>query len=258
MPDARNKELLIMMGKLLAVFRKPGAAKDVTVQDRLAAALAPPPSVARVPAIFADHLPRPRVIFGFDATASRESAWKHTSVPLTDALLAALVGQLEVALAVHSGNRVTTFTRYTSDAGALRDIAASVRCVAGETRMLDIFEQGLVTENLKVIIYVGDAFEESIQRARKIATSLKARGTKTIILHDTNSLQCSGADVFAMMANITGGAVLPFDASALPKLKELMAAIAVLAVGGTEMLAAQKETMPAARLLLQHLKGEKS
>jgi hypothetical protein len=57
------------------------------------------------------------------------------------------------------------------------------------------------------------------------------------------------------MTALTAGALLPFDASALPKLRDLFAAVAVLAVGDVTMLAAKQETMPAARLLLSHLKG---
>src|ERR1700678_1894931 len=58
---------------------------------------------------------RPRLIFGFDATASREPAW-DTAREVTDALFGALPGALDVALAVHGGSRLHTFTAFTANA----------------------------------------------------------------------------------------------------------------------------------------------
>ena len=58
---------------------------------------------------------RPRLIFGFDATASREPAWA-TARTVTDALVQALPGELDVALAVHGGSMLHTFTGFTADA----------------------------------------------------------------------------------------------------------------------------------------------
>ena len=68
---------------------------------------------------------RPRLVFAVDATASREPAWKAAR-QVTDALVKALPGELDVALAVHGGSRVHTFTAFTSDAATLRDRAAGV------------------------------------------------------------------------------------------------------------------------------------
>jgi hypothetical protein len=247
---------------VLTIFRKTENPKaEDAPGSRLARVLhappvrrAPPPAPVlietRAPPA---NLPRAKLVFGFDATSSRQDAW-NTSTALTDAVLAALPGQLDVALAVHGGNRVHTFTSFTSDAGKLRDIAAGVTCKAGETRLLDILARVLNTGGVGTVVYVGDMLEESHRQARNVAVALAARGTRLIILHDTVAGDLSAADIFAAMAHHTGGAVLPFDASALPKLREMLAAVAVLAVGGTDLLKAKQETMPAARLLLQHLK----
>lgn len=248
---------------MLAIFRKREVAKaDEAASSNLAAVLygpvarIAPPVVATKPPPKAPDLPRARLVFAFDATSSRESAWA-TSTALTDALLAALPGQLDVALAVHGGNKLHTFTRFESDAGRLRDRAAGVRCKAGYTRLLDILARVLETEGVGTVVYVGDVFEESEAHARKLAALMGSRNIRLIILHDRTSRDFGGAEVFADMAARTGGAVLPFDASALPRLRELLSAVAVLAVGGTELLAARQEAVPAARLLLEHLKEAK-
>src|SRR6478672_1387614 len=83
---------------------------------------------AEPPALLGDP-PRPRLIFAVDATASREPAWAAAR-QVTDALVKAMPGGLDVALAVHGGSRVHTFTGFTDDARTLRDRAAGVDCIA--------------------------------------------------------------------------------------------------------------------------------
>jgi len=249
---------------MLSIFRKREVEKaDDPASNKLAAVLygpgarVTPPAVAAKPVPVVADLPRAKLVFGFDGTASREAAWA-TSAALTDALLAALPGQLDVALAVHGGNKLHTFTRFERDAGKLRDRAAGVRCKAGYTRLLDILMPVLESEGVGTVVYVGDVFEESDAHARKLAALMGKRNIRPIVLHDTPFVDIeAGTGIFAEMASLTGGCVLPFNASALPRLRELLSAVAVLAVGGTEMLTAKQETMPAARLLLEHLKGGK-
>ena len=108
----------------------------------------------------ADTPHRPRLIFGFDATASREPAWA-TARKVTDALVRALPGELDVALAVHGGGLLHTFTDFTSDPDTLRDRAAGIRCIAGQTRLLPILSRCLREPGVRVVTYIGDVFEES-------------------------------------------------------------------------------------------------
>jgi len=63
---------------------------------------------------------RARLVFAVDGTASRSAAW-DTARKVTDTLFQALPGQLDVALAVHGGSRVHTFTDFVSDPNVLRD-----------------------------------------------------------------------------------------------------------------------------------------
>ena len=64
------------------------------------------------------------------------------------------------------------------------------------------------------------------------------------------------AEVFLDLARRTGGCVLPFDASAPDRLRELLAAVAVYAVGGTDLLERKRGDLPGAALLLQHLRRD--
>jgi hypothetical protein len=196
---------------------------------------------------------RPRLVFAVDATASREPAWEAAR-QVTDALVKALPGALDVALAVHGGSRVHTFTGFTADAAALRDRAAGVTCQAGLTRLLPILSASLKQSSVRVIVYIGDVFEESLTHGRRLADSLGAQGTKLIVLHDTADASARrDAEVFWDLAKRTGGCVLPFDAGAPGRLRNILSAVAVYAVGGEKLLREQRHALPGAVALLEHL-----
>jgi hypothetical protein len=196
---------------------------------------------------------RPRLIFAVDATASREPAWAAAR-QVTDALVKALPGELDVALAVHGGSRVHTFTAFTSDATTLRDRAAGVRCEAGMTRLLPILATSLKQQSVRVIIYIGDVFEESQAHGRRLADSLGAQGTRLIVLHDTADPSARrDAEIFWDLAKRTGGCVLPFDAGASGRLRDILSAVAVYAVGGEKLLRERRHELAGAVALLEHL-----
>ncbi len=197
---------------------------------------------------------RPRLIFGFDATASREPAWA-TARTVTDALVKALPGELDVALAVHGGSMLHTFTEFTADPSRLRDRAAGISCIAGFTRLLPILSRALSNRGVRVVTYIGDVFEESPVRGRKLADAMGLKGIKLFVLHDTVDWNARrDAEMFLDLARRTGGCVLPFDANAPARLRELLAAVAVYAVGGAEMLEARRDNLPGAELLLEYLR----
>ncbi len=196
---------------------------------------------------------RPRLIFAVDATASREPAW-HIARQVTDSLFGALPGALDVALAVHGGSHLHTFTAFTANPGALRDRAAGIACLSGRTRLLPILSRALSNPGVRVVVYIGDVFEESPDRARTLADTMGTRGIRLIILHDTLDWLARGdAELFQDIARRTGGCVLPFDANAPQRLRDLLAAVAVYAVGGTELLQEKRRELPGAALLLSHL-----
>ncbi len=161
---------------------------------------------------------RPRLVFAVDATASREPAWAAAR-EVTDALVKALPGELDgVALAVHGGSRVHTFTAFTSDPRTLRDLAAGVDCQAGMTKLLPILAASLKRQaTVRVVVYIGDVFEErNLPQGRHLADQMGVQGIKLIVLHDTADRSARrDAEIFWDLAKRTGGCVLPFDATAL-------------------------------------------
>jgi hypothetical protein len=198
----------------------------------------------------------PRLVFAVDATASREPAWAAAK-QVTDALVKALPGELDVALAVHGGSRVHTFTAFTDDANTLRDRAAGVTCQAGLTRLLPILATVVKRPAVRVVVYIGDVFEESMHQGRRLADAMGTHGTKLIVLHDTSDPAARrDAEVFWDLVKRTGGCVLPFDASAPDLLRELLSAVAVYAVGGEKLLRERRHELPGAVALLEQLGRE--
>jgi hypothetical protein len=218
-----------------------------------AAAAALPTSSHAEPPVEAGAPGGPRLIFAVDATASREPAWA-VARRVTDTLVKALPGELDVALAVHGGSRVHTFTPFTKNAVTLRDRAAGVSCQAGLTRLLPILSASLKHQGVRVVVYIGDVFEESLTQGRRIADSMGAQGTKLIVLHDTaDPASRRDAEVFWDLAKRTGGCVLPFNADASGRLRDVLSAVAVYAVGGEKLLRERRHDLPGAVALLEHL-----
>lgn len=207
---------------------------------------AEPPDESGVPT-------RPRLVFAVDASASREPAWEAAR-RATDALVKALPGELDVALAVHGGSRVHTFTAFTDDIAPLRDRAAGITCQAGLTRLLPIMSAALRRPAVRVLVYVGDVFEESLVQGRRLADEMEAKGIKLIVLHDTaDPSACRDAEVFWDLTKRTGGCVLPFEANASGRLRDILSAVAVYAVGGEKLLRERRQDLPGAMALLENL-----
>lgn len=196
---------------------------------------------------------RPRLVFGVDATASRQPAWEQAKVA-TDGLFTALPGELDVALAVHGGSHLHTFTAFTSNVQTFRDQAAQVECRAGQTVLCKLMERTLDHAGVKVMIYVGDAFEESADEAYQLADSFKARGIKAVMMFDSNCGTDDAKQVFTEIAKRTGGACLDLHLDGPAKdVRDVLEAVAVLATGGTKMLRKRAAQLPGAAKLLASL-----
>lgn len=201
---------------------------------------------------------RPRLVFAFDATASRAPAWE-VAKQATDGLFRMVPGELDVALAVHGAGSVHTFTPFSPDPHSLRDAAASVACQAGMTALVELMDQVLDKTAIKVMLYIGDAFEESPDEAYSRADSFRARGIKAIMLHDSMTGDPASRAVFEEIARRTGGVCVDFhgahgNVNPADELRELLDAVAVLTLGGVKLLEQRKAALPGAKRLLPYLK----
>ena len=201
---------------------------------------------------------RPRLLFTMDATASREPSW-NIAKEITGAMFEAVPGALDVALAYHGGGRLQEITPFSTNARAFLDKLQMVQCRAGCTALNKILDAAIDIPQLKALIYVGDCFEESAIEAVELAQQLKLKGVRCFMFHDTSS-GTQGYDVktartiFEQIAQITGGALLPFDENSPGMVKALLEAIAIFASLGIKALEQKTKYLPAARLLLAQMK----
>jgi hypothetical protein len=237
-----------------AVIRGGGTSGPPVLQSRARPQLTMAPPELPPPPV--EKIERARLVLAVDATSSRAVAWQ-ASQRVMGGLFTALPGELDVALAVHGGGKVHTFTAFMPEVESLRRIAARLSCKAGYTKLLDVFERVLKSKRVRVVVYVGDVFEENRLYALRLAEALAVNETRVIILHDAGSRDHDDGEVFQKIAAITGGAVLPFESSVLDRLGELLQAVSVLAVGGPELLEAKQESMPAAPLLIERMADSK-
>ncbi|XPJ79405.1 hypothetical protein ACNSPR_31120 [Klebsiella pneumoniae] len=212
-----------------------------------------PASPSREELIAAATKPRtPRLVFAIDATASRRPAWEEAQ-RITDALFEALPGELEIALAVHSGGTVQMFSSFSTDVAHFRDKARGVTCRGGHTKLVSLMRQTLDHQGVKAFLYIGDCFEENSAEAYDLADAMALRGVKAFMFHDDATGGTAHRDIFAEIARRTGGALIDFRSWSQQELREIFAAVAVLAVGGVRLLEQRRKQLPGADKLLRLL-----
>lgn len=185
----------------------------------------------------------PRLLFSMDATASRDPAW-DIARELTGAMFEAIPGELDVALAYHSGSRLQEVTPFTSKVSGFQRKIQQVQCHAGLTCLNEVLDHAVNVTRLKALIYIGDCFEEEEEYAYFLAGQLKLKGVRVFIFHDTSSEYgydtTSAGKVFQEIAKRTGGAVFPFDVNSPEVVKALLEAISIYAGRGIKALRASK------------------
>ena len=131
-PPARTPGVLARLRTMAGTAVAAAASAPAALLSALSHA--EPPAETGAPA-------RPRLVFAVDATASREPAWAAAR-QVTDALVKALPGELDVALAVHGGSRCTPSPPSPTTPNAARPRRRH-GCHAGLTRLLPILSAAL-------------------------------------------------------------------------------------------------------------------
>jgi hypothetical protein len=196
---------------------------------------------------------RGRLIFGLDATMSRQPTW-DLACSLQSKMFeeAEKIGGLEIQLTWFRGSKECQSTPWTADTGELAQQMRSIRCESGATQILRVLEH-IREENahkkVNAAIFVGDAVEEPPRALYAVATGLNVpvfwfqeghglaiyvdqRG-EIVQPHPVQTVE----EIFRELARLTGGAYAQFNAGAAAKLRELLQAVAAFVAGGTKALA---------------------
>lgn len=179
-----------------------------------------------------------RLLFGMDATASREPTWDSAvSIQAEMFETAAALGGLEMQLIYYRGLAECRASPWVGDGRALVGPMSRMRCQAGRTQVVRLLRHAVkeaAAGAVDALVFVGDCFEESLDDAAHEAGQLAMRGVPMFIFHEGDDPKAARA--FEHMANLTRGACCRFDGGAADQLRALLKAVAVYAAGGAPAL----------------------
>ena len=195
-----------------------------------------------------------RLIFAMDATASREPSWDR-ACQIQGSMFQATetVGQLSIQLVFYRGFGECKSSKWHDRPASLLRAMTAVRCLGGRTQLGRVLSHAL-TENersrVDALVFVGDAFEEDIDRVCHTAGQLGLKGLPAFMFHEGGEPIAGRA--FSQIAKLSGGAYSAFDGNSAEQLRQLLAAVAVYASGGHRALLAHAEKTGGAALQLTH------
>ncbi len=182
---------------------------------------------------------RGRLIFGMDATASRQPSWDQASHIQAEMFKeTAALGGLEIQLAYYRGFGEFNAGPWIRESEKLLARMTRVFCLAGRTQIGTLFKHALSetkANKVDALVFVGDAFEEDIDAAGQVAGEMGLLGLPCFMFHEGGDPVARNA--YKQFAKLSGGAFCPFDANSPQQLKDLLAAVAVYAAGGRRALA---------------------
>ena len=212
--------------------------------------------------VAATPAPRPtgrtgRLLFGMDATASREPTWDR-ACRIQGEMFAetAALGGLEIQLAYYRGFGEFEAFPWLRQADELQRRMTGVACRGGQTQIARLLRHAIAEskrQKIDALVFVGDCMEEGPDALCHLAGQLGLLGVPAFVFHEGG--EARAARTFQEIARLTRGAYCPFDAGSARQLRELLAAVAVYAAGGRPALQDLSRRTGGAALLLAHLKG---
>ena len=197
-----------------------------------------------------------RLIFGMDATMSRQPTWDLALEIQADMFEAVKqVGGLDVQLVYFRGFRECQASKWVGDPAALARLMRKVHCEGGHTQIRKVLSharQESQTAKVNALIYVGDSMEEDVDQLSTLAGELGLIGVPVFLFQEGHDQRAERA--FKEIARLSRGAHCRFDAGSARQLRELLTAVAVYAIGGRKALQdyrASTQSAAALRLLEQ-------
>jgi hypothetical protein len=179
-----------------------------------------------------------RLIFGMDATASREATWREARKVQADMFqVAADSGGLDIQLCHYQGLADFSVSPWLSDADDLRRQMMRVECLGGLTQIGRLLEHAIGEakhSKINALVFVGDCMEENVDHLCALAGRLALLNVKAFIFQEGCDPEAERA--FRQIARLTGGAHCRFDAGSAGQLRDLLSAVAAYAAGGLAAL----------------------
>lgn len=181
---------------------------------------------------------RGRLIFGMDATASRQPSWDRASHLQNQMFLqTGALGGLDVQLVFFRGFSECKASPWVSDSAKLVHYMGRVTCRGGYTQISRILKHCIAEtkrRRVNALVYVGDCMEEKVDDLAQLAGELGVLGVPCFVFQEGAEPQARMA--FRQIAQLSGGAYCSFDANSARSLRDLLSAVAVYAAGGRPAL----------------------
>jgi hypothetical protein len=199
---------------------------------------------------------RGRLIFALDATMSRQPTWDQACKLQAEMFReGAAVGGLDIQLVYYRGLAECRASSWIADPDRLAAVMSRIDCRGGHTQIAKVLAHaGRENESGKVavLVFVGDAMEESLDELCARAGELGLLNVKAFMFQEGHDQICEQA--FREIARLTGGAFCRFAPGAAHELAELLRAAAVYAAGGLKALADLKAQGAGVARLIEQLK----
>ena len=111
---------------------------------------------------------------------------------------------------------------------------ADVTGLGGHTQIRKVLKNALVQQDIKAVVFIGDAIEENPDILCQLAGELGLLNTPLFIFQE--GFNSYVKKIFKQMAKLSRGAYAPFDLNSATELKQLLSAVAIFAAGGREAL----------------------
>lgn len=197
---------------------------------------------------------RGRLLFGIDATASRQPTW-DTACQIQSEMFkeTANLGGLDVQLVFYRGFHEMKATPWVGDSSRLAAIMDRVNCLGGQTQLGRLLRYAVgetKRQRIDALVFIGDCLEENVDAVCATAGELGLLSVPCFMFHE-------GGDAVAMLgfrqiAELTRGAFCRFDTGSAAELRQLLAAVAVYAAGGRKALADYSRRAGGATLQIAH------
>ena len=179
-----------------------------------------------------------QLIFALDATASREATWDEACHLQSELFVAARdLGGLAIQLCYYRGFGEFKATGFVTETGQLLSLMNGVSCLGGRTQVSRVLAHAVKetrAKAVKAVVFIGDCCEEPVDELCHTAGELGMLRTPVFMFHEGDDAHARA--VFQQVSKLSGGAYAPFDRNSPQVLKDLMAAVAVYASGGTRAL----------------------
>jgi hypothetical protein len=199
---------------------------------------------------------RGRLIFALDATLSRQPTWDSACRLQADMFReAAATGGLDIQLVYYRGLAECRASPWVAEAARLGALMSRIDCRGGQTQIGKVLAHARRendSRKVSVLVFIGDAMEESLDDLCSRAGELGVRNVRALMFQEGYDPVCERA--FREVARLTGGAFCRFTPGAAHELAELLRAAAAYAAGGMKALAALKARSPGAVRLIEQLK----